>query len=395
MKKTLTYAAFTLFSAAVLTACGAAPSAAPSAGSNAAGTEIADTFKIGYNLELSGAVAAYGSAEKNGADLAVELLNEAGGIDGKKVEVVAKDNKSETAEAATVTTSLATQDKVAAIVGPATSGNTKAAVPNANSAGVPLVSPSATDDDVTLTSSGETQEYIFRATFQDSFQGQVIAKYAQDNLKAGKVFVYYDASSDYAKGLFENFKKGYSGEIVAEETFQANDKDFQAALTKVKDKDFDVVVLLGYYTEAGLITKQAREMGIDKPILGPDGFADAKFVEGAGVANTNGVYYVSGYSTKVELSSQAKAFVDAYKKKYGEEPNMFAALAYDSVNMIAEAAKGAKSSKEVAANLAKLTDFEGVTGKMTIDEKHNPVKSAIMVGLKDGKEETAEVVDIK
>lgn len=395
MKKKLTYAALTLFSAAVLTACGAAPSAAPSAGSNAAGTEIADTFKLGYNLELSGAVAAYGSAEKNGADLAVELINEAGGIDGKEIEVVSKDNKSETSEAATVATSLATQDKVTAIVGPATSGATDAAAPNVTAAGVPMVTPSGTKDSLTVNEDGSAKEYVFRATFQDSFQGQVLAQYATENLSAKKVVLYYDASSDYAKGIADTFKATYKGEIVAEETFQSGDKDFQAALTKLKDKGFDAVVMPGYYTETGLITKQAREMGIDKPILGPDGFADAKFIESAGAANTNNVFYVSGYSTKVELSDQAKAFVEAYKKKYGEEPNMFAALAYDSVNMIAEAAKGAKSSKEVAANLAKLTDFEGVTGKMTIDEKHNPVKSAIMVGLKDGKEETAEVVEVK
>lgn len=395
MKKTLTYAAYTLFSAAVLTACGAAPSAAPAASSNAAGTEIADTFKIGYNLELSGAVAAYGSAEKNGADLAVEMINEAGGIDGKKIEVVSKDNKSETSEAATVATSLATQDKVSAIVGPATSGATDAAAPNVTAAGVPMVTPSGTKDSLTVNTDGTTKEYVFRATFQDSFQGQVLAQYATENLSAKKVVLYYDASSDYAKGIADTFKDTYKGEIVAEETFQAGDKDFQAALTKLKAKEFDAIIMPGYYTETGLITKQAREMGIDKPILGPDGFADAQFIDAAGAANTNGVYYVSGYSTKVELSSQAKAFVDAYKKKYGEEPNMFAALAYDSVNMIAEAAKGAKTSKEVAANLAKLKDFEGVTGKMTIDEKHNPVKSAIMVGLKDGKEETAEAVDIQ
>ena len=141
-----------------------------------------------------------------------------------------------------------------------------------------------------------------------------------------------------------------------------------------------------------MITKQAREMGIDKPILGPDGFADAKFIEGAGEKNASNVYYVSGYSTKVALSEKATAFVAAYKEKYGEEPNMFAALAYDAVYMAAEAAKDAKTSKDIATNLADLKDFEGVTGPISIDKNHNPVKSAIMVKLDNGQEASAEAV---
>lgn len=396
MKKSFALTALTFASAAVLAACGAAPSASPATSGQTANVEISgDTFKLGYNLELSGAVASYGAAEKEGADLAVEEINAAGGIDGKQIEVISKDNKSETAEAATVATSLTTQDKVAAIVGPATSGATDAASPASMSAGIPMVTPSGTKDSLTVNADGTAKEYVFRAVFIDSFQGKVLAQYATEQLAAKKVFLYYDASSDYAKGIADTFKEAYAGEIVAEETFQAGDKDFQAALTKVKDKEFDAIVMPGYYTETGLITKQARELGIDKPILGPDGFGDAKFVEAAGAANTNNVYYVSGYSTKADLSDKAKAFIEAYKAKYGTEPNMFAALAYDSVNMIAQAAKGAKTSQEVAANLAKLTDFDGVTGQMTIDGQHNPEKTAYMVGLKDGQEATAEAVEVK
>lgn len=384
--KKLALAIASFASTVLLAACGAAPTA----NSSASGNEIGDTFKIGYNLELSGPVAAYGQAEKNGADLAVEEINAAGGIGGKKIEVVSKDNKSDNAEISSIATKLASEDKVVALFGPATSGGTAVATPAATQAGVPLVTAAATQDDLTV-KDGKVEEYIFRATFQDSYQGKVISNFANGTLSSKKAFVYYDSSSDYGKGLYKAFKESYKGDMI-EEAYQSGDKDFQAALTKVKGQDFDTFVILGYYTEAGLITKQAREMGIDKPILGPDGFSDAKFIEGAGEKNASKVYYVSGYSTNVDLSEKATAFVAAYKKKFGEEPNMFAALAYDSIYMIATAGEDAKSSKDLTVNLAKLTGFEGVTGKIDIDENHNPVKSAIMVKLENGKEVSAEVV---
>ncbi|TWS94080.1 ABC transporter substrate-binding protein [Streptococcus sp. sy018] len=391
MKKKFALATLAFVSTAVLAACGAAPGSS----SNSAGNEVGETVKVGYNFELSGAVAAYGSAEKNGADLAAEEINAAGGVDGKKLEIVSKDNKSETTEAANVATSLTTQDKVVAMVGPATSANTAATVSAAQQAAVPLVTPSGTLDSLTLDASGKVQDYVFRATFVDSFQGAILAQYATDNLSAKKVVLFYDNSSDYAKAVADQFKKSYKGEVVVEETFASGDKDFQAALTKVKDKEFDAIVMPGYYTETGLITKQAREMGIDKAILGPDGFNDPQFVETAGAANTNNVYYVSGYSTSTSLTEKSSAFVKAYKEKYGTEPNMFAALSYDSVYMVAEAAKGAKTSKDVATNLASLKDFEGVTGKFTVDANHNPAKTALVVSLKDGKEASATSVEVK
>ena len=214
-------------------------------------------------------------------------------------------------------------------------------------------------------------------------------------MNAKKVVLYYDNSSDYAKGIAEEFKKKYQGDIVTTATFASGDKDFQSALTKIKNLDYDAIVMPGYYTETGIITKQARDMGISVPILGPDGFNDDSFGDLAGKANTNGVYYVSGYSTKTALSAKATDFIKAYKAKYGSEPNMFAALAYDSVYMIAKAAEGAKTSIDIADNLASLKDFDGVTGTMTIDKKHNPIKTALMVAIKDGAEASADAVEIK
>ena len=266
MKKKFALSFLTIASVALLAACGEVSTS----GSNTTGNEIGKELKVGFNFEKTGEVAAYGSAEQKGAQLAVDEINAKGGADGKKIVVTDKDNKSETAEAATVTTNLVTQSKVNALVGPATSGATAAAVANAGKAGVPLVTPSATQDDLT-----KGQDYLFRATFIDSFQGKIIAKYTTDNLEAKKVVLYYDNSSDYAKGIAEAFKKSYKGEIVATETFQSKDTDFQAALTKIKDKDFDAIVLPGYYTETGKIVNQARGMGIKQPIIGGDGFSDA------------------------------------------------------------------------------------------------------------------------
>lgn len=391
MHKKIALTALTFLASIALAAC----SKSPDVTANATGTTIGDTIKVGVNLELTGTVAAYGNAENNGIKLAVQEINKAGGVDGKKIELVTKDNKSENAEASTAATNLAIQSQVNAMIGPATSGAVAAASLNAQKTGVPLLTPSGTQDDLTLDTVDGVKKYVFRTTFQDSFQGQVLAQYAYSNLNAKKVVLYYDNSSDYAKGIAEEFKKKYQGDIVTTATFASGDKDFQSALTKIKNLDYDAIVMPGYYTETGIITKQARDMGISVPILGPDGFSDDSFADLAGKANANSVYYVSGYSTKTALSGKANDFIKAYKAKYGSEPNMFAALSYDSVYMIAKAAEGAKTSIDIANNLAELKNFDGVTGKMTIDKKHNPIKTALMVIMKDGAEVSADPVEIK
>ena len=385
MKKKFALTLVSLASVALLAACGEVSTTGNSG--SASGTEIGKTLKIGFNFEETGDVASYGTAEQKGAKLAVDEINKAGGVDGKQIEVTDKDNKSELSEASTVSTNLVTQAKVNAIIGPATSGGTGAAITNAAKASVPLITPSGTQDDLT-----KGQDYLFRTTFIDSFQGKILSKYVTDNLKAKKVVLYYDNSSDYAKGIAKAFQEEYKGEIVATETFASKDTDFQAALTKFKGKDFDALVVPGYYTEACKIVNQARGIGIDKPIVGGDGFNSEEFISQATPAAATNVYYVSGYSTSGDMTAKAKKFLEAYKAKYNEEPSMFSALAYDSVYMVAEASKGAKNSVDIKENLAKLKDFEGVTGSITMDKNHNPVKSALMIGLKDGKVDTVETV---
>ncbi|WP_270791350.1 ABC transporter substrate-binding protein [Enterococcus avium] len=384
-KRTVAVMAAGLF---LLGACGS-PKASDSGGS-----DDAKTIKIGGNFELSGAVAAYGEAENEGVKLAVEEINKDGGIDGKKIEYVSKDNKSDNNEAASVAANLTTKDEVVAIVGPATSGATKATLPNLTKAKTPAVTPSGTDDAITV-QKGKVQDYIFRSCFQDSFQGIVLAKYADENLKADKAVILGDNSSDYASGLKKAFKETYKGEIVAEENFTAGDKDFQAMLTKIKDKDFNVIYIPGYYTEAGLIIKQAREMGIEQPIIGADGFGDEKLIETAGASNVKNVYYTGHFSTKAPATDKVEPFVAAFEKKYGKQPSSFNALAYDSVYMIKQAIedKGKATPEAINKGLANLKDFEGVTGKITMDKEHNPVKSAVVLGLTDGKETSAETVN--
>lgn len=378
------------FAVVALAACGAAPGGGSAASK---GTEIGKTFKLGYDLELSGAVAAYGNAGKNGANLAVDEINKAGGINGKKITVISKDNKSDNAEAATVVSNLINNDKVNAVIGSMTSGAVKSMTPNITKGAVPLVTPAGTDDTLTVTN-GKVNDFIFRSTFQDSYQGKVLANYASSELKAKKVVLYYDNSSDYAKGIAKSFEKTYKGKIVDKVTFQSGDKDFQATLSKIKSEDFDAIVMPGYYNETGLITKQARELGIEQPILGGDGFADPTFITLAGDAAANNVYFVSGYSAKAPANDTTTKFIAAYKAKYNTEPSMFDALSYDAVYMVKQAAEDtkAKTSVDVKDGLAKIKGFKGATGEITIDKEHNPVKDAVVIKLENGKEASATIV---
>lgn len=389
-KKNFARHLMTLASLAVLAACGNATSNSNNSSSKAAGTEIGETIKLGYNFELSGEVASYGTAEKNGAELAVEEINKAGGVDGKDLEVISKDNKSETANAATVATSLISEG-ANVIIGPATSGAAAASINSVTKGAVPMISPSGTQDNLVYGSDGKTiNDYFFRATFVDSYQGELLSKYVADSHKAKKVVLYYDNSNDYAKGVTDAFKESYKGEIVETMTFASGDKDFQAALTEIKDLEFDAIVMPGYYQETGAIVKQARDMGITAPVVGPDGFDSPVFLEQAGQSASD-IYYLSGFST--QGSEKAQKFHEAYVAKYGEEPSMFAALAYDSVYMAAEAAKGAKTSIDIKDNLAKIKDFEGITGTMSVDDNHNVVKSAYVISVKDGAISGVEVIE--
>ena len=362
-------------------------------GGQSSNTDGPATIKIGLNYELSGDVATYGQDSVQGAKMAVEAVNAAGGVKGKQVELVQYDTKSEPAEATTLATKLMTQDKVLAIIGPATSGSFKATIPVANKNKVPVISGSATADDVTVTSSG-VQEYAFRTCFNDSFQGTAMANYALTKLKAKKAVIIKDSSSDYAKGLADNFKKTFTthgGSIVGEEAYVAKDTDFNAILTKIRGLTFDVIYLPGYYQEAGLIIKAARGLGITAPVLGADGFDSPTLLELGGASALNNVYFTNHYSS-LDKDPTVVTFIADFKAKYGQEPNAFHALGYDTAKLVMDAIgrASALTGESVKDALAVTKDFEAVTGKLSIDTNHNPVKDIVVVGLKDGVQDSSE-----
>ncbi|MCL1896636.1 MAG: ABC transporter substrate-binding protein, partial [Clostridiales bacterium] len=289
-KRIVLLLAMVLVSCLVFSACG---------GGSGGGSSGA--IKIGVNYELSGVVASYGSDSVDGIKMAVDEVNKAGGVLGKQVELQVEDDKSDPAEATSIAEKLLSQDGISAALGPATSGNFRAVIPIAQNYGVPVLSSSATaDEDITVDKDGNVRDFVFRTCFTDSFQGRVMADFASSELGAKAAIIFGDTASDYAKGLASNFKtffEGQGGAIVSEEGYVAGDKDFNSVLTKIKGQDFDVLFVPGYYQEAGLIIKQARELGITQPILGADGFDSPELAEIAGPGNVNEVYFSNHYSS--------------------------------------------------------------------------------------------------
>ena len=351
-----------------------------------------NTVKIGVNMELSGAAAGYGQSQKQGIQLAASEINKDGGINvngkKKKIKLVIRDNKTSNNTSASVAAQLTNNDKVVAIVGPATTNAGTAEIPNITKAAVPSVSPSATDPAYTLKKNGKVQPYVFRACYQNNFQGATAAKFMTNTLKAKRVAVYADNSSDYGTGLAKAFKKAYTGKVVDSQFFTAGDKDFNAVLTSFKSKKIDAIYAPGYYTEIGLIIKQARQAGINVPIVGSDGMADPKLAQIAGNNNASKIYYTTPFSDDVaKANPTAVKFMNKYKAKYNQDAPTFSALAYDSVYMIKQAIESEKSadSVKIAKGLAKIKNFDGVTGNITMDKEHNPEKPIAIEELTKGK----------
>jgi branched-chain amino acid transport system substrate-binding protein len=383
MKKKLSLLLAALFAAGSLSGCGSAAGAAGAA-------DKSSTIKVGLDYELSGPVATYGQGLVEGIELAFGEINKAGGVLGKQLEEVKTDNKSDNAESANVAAKLATRDKVVAILGPATSGNTKAAAPVAVQNKVPLISASATADDVTVDSNGKVREFVFKTCFSDSFQGVVMANFAYGDLAKKNAALLVDSTSDYSKGLAKNFKETFTklgGSVITEQAYQAKDTDFRAVLTKLKGMNPDVIFLPGYYEEVGLIVKQARDLGLNVPILGGDGYESPKLVDLAGKAALNDVYYSNHYSSK-DTTPEVVKFREAFKAKYNKEPDAFNALGYDLAYFLADGLKraGAADSVKLKDALAVTKDFKGITGTISVDKNHNPVKSITILQMKDGEQ---------
>lgn len=353
------------------------------------GEKKADTIKVGANLEMTGGSASYGISSKNAIELAFKEINEKGGINGKQLELVVADNKSEAAEATNAMQKLVSQDNVVAVIGPNLSSSVIAASAINNSAKVLDIAPMATNPYVTVDqASGKTKDFNYRTCFIDPFQGTVMAKFATAELGVGNAAILIDNSSDYAKGLAQFFKENFvkeGGAVTAEESYLQKDTDFKATLTKIKATNPDFLYVPGYYQEVGLIVKQARELGMNMPIAGGDGWDSAKMPEIAGAAALNNTYFSSLYSSE-DSSDINKNFVAAYEKAYGQKPDVFAALSYDSALLVAEAIKNAGSTEpaKISEAMAKINGFSGVSGSVTFDDKHNPVKSAVILEYKDG-----------
>lgn len=363
-----------------------------SSGGGDSNSASGDVIKIGANLELSGGVASYGSSIGDGAKLAVEEINAAGGIDGKQIELITVDNKSENSEATTAAIRLAEKEKVVAMLAPATSGNALATVEIANKYKVPIVTGSGTAPNVTVNENGTVNEFAFRTCFIDPFQGTVAANFATKDLGAKNVAIYADNASDYAKGLAASFKEtveANGGTVVAEEAYVAKDVDFKSTLTNIKGKNPDFVFIPGYYEEVGLIVKQARDLGIDVPLMGADGWDSPTLVDLAGAEALNNTYITNHYSSE-DPDASIQKFVEAFKGKYKEAPNAFHALGYDSIYFIVDAIKrvdGDVTGEAIQKQLAATKDLSLITGTFTVDEFHNPVKSATVLEFVDGKQE--------
>lgn len=358
----------------------------------------ADTIKIGANLEMTGNNATFGKSASNGANLAIKQVNAKGGVLGKQLTLVVADNKSEAAEAANSMQKLITQDKVVAVIAPIASSSVIAGAQVNQDNKVLAISPTASNPKVTVDpATNKVRDFVFRAAFIDPFQGSVMANFATKTLKAKTAAIYIDNSSDYAKGLGQFFKETFiknGGQIVAEEAYLAKDTDFKATLTKIKVANADVIFVPGYYQEVGMLIKQAREIGLTMPVLGGDGWDSAKLPEIAGGQALNNTFFANHYSPD-DKSDAIKNFVDAYKKEYNETPDAFAALSYDATMMVIEAIKRANSvdTVKIKDELAKTKDYDAVSGKISLNETHDAVKSAVIIEMKDGKQTFKEKIN--
>ena len=350
----------------------------------------AATVKIGEVNPLTGGISQFGIGCHQGFVLAFDEINRGGGILGQNLELVTEDDQSKPGQSSTVVRKLITQDKVVAILGDATSSATLEAAPIAQSANIPMITPTATNPRIT-----EVGDYIFRVCFLDEFQGRVLAKFTREKLKAGKVFTLTDVKQDYSVDLSKFFKDEFTkrgGTIVGEQSYSTGDTDFRAQLTSIRAARPDVVYVPGYYQEVALIVKQARQLGLNMPFVGCDGWANQALLEIGGKA-IDGCYFTNHFSPD-DSSPIVKEFVEKYKAKYGSPPDTFSALGYDAARLLADAIKraGSTDSKALRDALAKTSGFEGVTGQISFDANRNASKPGLIVTVKDGRFEIAEKI---
>ena len=349
-----------------------------------------DVIKIGEFASLTGKEATFGQMSHHGTELAIEEANAAGGVLGKKLKLHSEDDQSKQGEPATVVKKLIASDGVVAILGEVASSRSMEAAPICQQNKIPQISPSSTN--VKLTGLGD---YIFRVCFTDEFQGKLLAGFAKKTLKASKVALLTDTKSDYSVGLSDGFMEPFKaggGTIVAQQQFNGGDKDFKGQLTAIKAANPDAILITGYYTEAALMIKQARQLGIQVPMFGGDGWESSKLIE-IGGADVEGTYFSTHFSPE-EKSPTIEGFVKKFESKYHEAPDAMAALGYDSTMVLIEAIKraGTTEGPKLRDTIAATKDHAGITGKISLDEHRNASKSAVILTVKNGKFKLVETI---
>lgn len=343
---------------------------------------VTGQIKIGAVTCLTGELSTFGVSSKQGADLAVGEINSAGGVLGQPIDLIVEDNGSKAGETATIFRKFVSQDKVAAILGDLTSSATMEGAPIAQDAKIPMLTPSATN--VAITKVGN---YIFRSCFVDPFTGRIMAKFALDQLKAKQAIVITDVKQDYSIGLTEAIRQYFvanGARILTELSYSSGDTNFRTQLTEVRMAHPDVIFLPGYYTEAALILRQAKQLGIDCPFVGGEGWDSPALIQIAG-KSADGNYYTDHFSAN-DPSPIVQKFVQEYRAKYGSIPDALAALWYDGARLMAQALQRARSAdpEKIRDALAGTRDFEGVTGRISIDENRNAAKPGVILKIENG-----------
>ena len=376
-------AAATLFLTVFLTGCDK-PASTPGAATG--------PIKVGEFASMTGSEATFGQSSHEGTLLAVDHLNAAGGVLGRKMELLMEDDQSQAGQPATVVRKLIARDGVVAVLGEVASSRSLEAAPICQQSQIPMISPSSTNPKVTAVG-----DYIFRVCFIDPFQGTVMANFARHTLHLKKVAVLTDVKSDYSLGLAKFFKEGFiadGGAIVAEQNYSSGDKDFSAELTALKAVNPDGIFVPGYYTEVGLIALEAKQLGLNVPLLGGDGWESSSLIPIGGAA-LEGDYFSTHYSPE-DTSAAVQDFVKAFRAKYNKTPDAMAALGYDSAMSLADAMKraGTTDGAKVRDALAAVKGFSGVTGKITMDADRNASKPAVILVIRDGQFKYVETVSL-
>ncbi|NMB45889.1 MAG: ABC transporter substrate-binding protein [Firmicutes bacterium] len=365
----------------------------------AIGAGAAETFRVGVVGPRTGPVATYGLSVIDAVTLAVEEVNAAGGILGQQIELIVEDNKADAIETNNAFRKLISRDEVHAIIGAVVTANSIVGAQVAQMMKVPMITPTSTAEKVT-----EKGDYIFRSCLIDPVQAIIMANFVYNSLGFREVACLTAQSNDYSVGLEEVFTKTFrelGGTIVATESYSEGDQDFKAQLTKIRAKKPSAIYVPGYYTEAGLIARQMRQLGMDQPILGTDGFHSPKLFEIGGDA-VLGSYFTNHYSIETE-DEIAVHFLESYRAKYGQDPDGFAALAYDAVLVLVDAIKRAgdgalaghlpTARAAIRDALADTKDIQAVTGTFSFDEKRNPVKSAVILRVVEDGYDFVERID--